>query len=313
MNRSMSQESTPRTEGTRSTYYGPFFWIAAISFIVPLVVAARAFREVPLATKPTPHPNAAGVDHALWDDLLKTYVASGLVDYDGMGRDYLLRTYLRQLSAAEPKKLTTTADQLALLINAYNAFVVDGVIAHKIRDSVQDFQFDGKGFFDVDEHIFCGQTVSLNQIEHELIRKRFKDPRVHMALVCAAESCPAIRREAYVGRQLAQQLDDQCRLFANSPKYVAYDASQSRLQLSPILKWYGSDWEQQGGYLPWLAARVEDPELKAAITRAAQGQLAVEFATYDWSLNTQNPQTGGAAASPSQGQTDFGSGSIPNQ
>ncbi len=174
----------------KMSYYGPFFWVAAVSFLVPLAVAAKAFHEVRLTTRPTPHLDASGVDHAIWDYLLKTHVENGLIDYDGISRDYLFQTYLRQLSEADPRKLTSSADKLALLCNAYNAFVINGVTTHDIHDSVMNFRFEGKEFFDVPEHIFCGQTMSLNHIEHEIVRKRFKEPKMHVALVCAARSCP---------------------------------------------------------------------------------------------------------------------------
>ena len=296
----------------KPSYYGPFFWIAAVSFVVPLVVAARAFQEVVLTSKPTPHPDASGVDHVLWDYLLKTHVDGGLVDYDGLARDHLFRTYLQQLSGADPAKLTTSADELALLTNAYNAFVANGVITHKIRDSVMNYQIDGKEFFDIEEHIFCGQTVSLNDIEHEIIRKRFGEPRVHVALVCAARGCPVIRPEAYIGKRLAQQLEDQSIQFANNPKYVVYDAGANTLRVSALLDWYGGDWDSVGGYLPWLAARVKDPTLKEAVERAARGEIKVAFLNYDWSLNTQDSGEATATSVP-KAKADFGSGTIPNR
>ncbi|MEX1026781.1 MAG: DUF547 domain-containing protein [Candidatus Paceibacterota bacterium] len=296
----------------KPSYYGPFFWVATVSFIVPLVVAAKAINTVPLTTTPASHPDASGVDHALWDQLLKTHVASGLVDYDGLARDHLFRVYLRQLSEAEPENLTTSADELALLCNAYNAYVMHGVIMHGIRDSVMSFQHDGKEFFDVEEHIFCGQTMSLNHIEHELIRKRFKEPRVHVALVCAAKSCPAIRAEAFVGKRLAVQLEDQSVQFANSVKYVEFDSADNTLRLSPLLNWYGGDWDHSGGYLPWLAERVKDPALKEAIEQAASEQVQVAFFDYDWALNSQAPADTTAVAAPKK-QAEFGSGSVPNE
>ncbi len=295
---------------SKSSYYGPFFWLAIVSFSVPIVVAAKAFHEVQLTTKPTPHPDASGVDHALWDYLLKSYVENGLVDYDGMARDHLFRIYLRQLSEAEPEKLTTAADQLALFCNAYNAFVINGVITHKIRGSVMDFQVDDNEFFDIKEHILRGQTISLNHLEHELIRKRFREPRVHVALVCAAKSCPAIRAEAYIGRRLGAQLQDQSIQFANSSLYVDFEPSDATLRLSPILNWYGEDWDHVGGYLPWLAERVQDAELKQAIERANRGETQVAFFDYDWSLNSQAPTA--VSAAPAK-KAEFGSGTIPNQ
>lgn len=297
----------------RPGYYGAFFWIALLSFSVPLVVAAKAFQEVKLTTTPTPYPDASGVDHALWDYLLKSYVAGGLVDYDGMKRDHLFRVYLNQLACAAPNKLTTSADQLSLLCNAYNAFVINGVISHKITDSVMQFKQDGKEFFDINEHILAGCTTSLNAIEHELIRKRFHEPRIHVALVCAARSCPAIRPEAYVGPRLDKQLEDQSVLFANSERYVQFDTSSDQLILSPLLNWYGDDWQSVGGYLPWLAARVRDPNVVTKIELANAGQLRVGFLDYDWSLNSQSLATGHDSLLKPGKKAEFGSGSIPNE
>ncbi len=296
----------------KRSYYGPFFWVAVVSFIVPLAVAARAFQEVRVTTKPSPRPDASRVDQALWDYLLKTYVENGLIDYDGMARDYLFRTYLRQLAEADPTKLTEQADRLALLCNAYNAFVMNGVITHKIRTSVMDYKPDGVEFFAIEEHIFAGYTMSLNYIEHELIRKQFKEPRIHVALVCAARSCPAIRAEAYVGNRLASQLEDQAVQFANNPRYVTLDTTNQTLQLSPLLNWYGDDWQQVGGYLPWLRQRVKEPSLQQAIDAATRGELQVTFAKYDWALNSQaDPEA--PAESTARKTVDFGSGSIPNR
>ncbi len=295
------------------SYYGPLFWLAVISFTVPLFVAAAVYRQhARLTTKPEPNPDVSGVDHALWDYLLKTYVENGLVDYDSMARDHLFRTYLKQLGQAQPAKLTTQEDALALLCNAYNAFVVNGVITHKIRDSVMNYELDGVEFFDQEEHILAGQTVSLNYIEHKLIRARYHEPRVHVALVCAARSCPAIRPEAYVGSRIAGQLEDQSSQFANDRKYVDFDPGQSQISLSPILNWYGDDWNPVGGYLPWLAERVKDTELKSALQRAARNEIDVTFFKYDWSLNTQGTSAASSSAR-AKPPTEFGSGSIPNR
>jgi hypothetical protein len=296
----------------KTNYYGPFFWITLVSFAVPVVVAAKAFQEVRLTSRPAPQPDASGVDHKIWDYLLKSYVDEGLVDYDAMSRDYLFRTYLRQLAEAEPQKLTTRTDQLALLCNAYNAFVIDGVIRHRITDSVMEYEQNGEGFFDIKEHVFAGSTLSLNQLEHTLIRKRFREPRVHVALVCAARDCPAIRREAFVGRRLGAQLHDQSVVFANSSQYVRYDEVTNTLHLSPLLDWYGDDWDGVGGYLHWLSKLIEDKTLKQKVTQASVGTVDVAFLDYDWSLNGQ--ATSKAISKPDASPpASFGSGTIPNQ
>jgi len=292
-------------------YYGPLFWVAAISFIVPFFVAVRAFDVLGPASKPAPMPDASGVDHALWDYLLKAYVENGRIDYDAMARDHVFRTYLRQLGAAEPGALDSDDGRLALLCNAYNAFVVNGVITHKIRGSVNDYYVDGTGFFDLKEHIFAGETLSLNDIEHRRIRGVYDEPRIHVALVCAAVSCPPIRPEAYTGARLDAQLEDQTRLFVNDPKHVNYAADENRVYLSRILQWYGEDWDSHGGYLPWLRERAEDPQLRDGLDKAAKKEAGVAFFEYDWTLNTLNALEPGRGNGPSGGA--FGSGSIPNE
>ena len=294
-------------------YYGGLFWVAAVSFIVPLFVGWKAFQNVAPTTKPVPQVDASGVDNMVWDYLLKSYVTSGLVDYDGMKKDYLFREYLRELGSCDPNALSNADEQLALACNAYNAFVINGVISHKIYDSVSGFAVDGTDFFDLKEHIFAGETISLNDMEHKLIRPTFKEPRIHVALVCAARSCPAIRGEAYMGPRVRQQLQDQSVQFANNPTYVTFDSEQQKLNLSPILSWYGDDWNERypnGGYLAWINELTSDPVIKDVTAKAAKNELEVGFLEYDWSLNSQ-AEPGAPAQQKSSG--GFGSGSSPDE
>ena len=292
-------------------YYGGFFWVAMISFIVPVFVAIAAFNSIKTTSKPTPKPDASGVDHAVWDYLLKTYVANGLVDYEGMKRDYLFREYIRELGRANPDALQTDAERLALACNAYNAFVINGVITHRISDTVIPDP-DKLGFFDLKEHIFAGKTISLNELEHEMIRPTFKEPRIHVALVCAARSCPSIRAEAYTGDQIDQQLQDQSVQFANNPTHVEFKSDQGELHLSSILDWYGEDWDANypnGGYLQWIAELAEDPAIRDACQKAIENKVKVKFKEYDWALNSQSdPKSAGGRSG-----GGFGSGSLPDQ
>lgn len=297
-----------------SNYYSGYFWIALVSFAVPLFVGWKAFDSIRPTTKPTPQLDASGVDHAVWDYLLKSYVSSGLVDYEGMKKDFLFREYLRELGACDPSRLDSEDDKLALACNAYNAFVINGVISHKIHDTVDGFAVDGKGFFDLKEHIYAGKTVSLNDIEHGTIRPSFKEPRIHVALVCAARSCPSIRAEAYVGSRVRDQLQDQSVQFANNPKYVLFDAAAHELKLSKILSWYGDDWNErfpEGGYLAWISELTNDQSVKEAAAKATRGEVAVKFFAYDWALNSQADP--GRPAEPKKKSGGFGSGSSPDE
>jgi len=201
-----------------SKYYGAYFWVAVASFVVPLFVGWKAFEKLAPTSKPEVKLDASGVDHEVWDYLLKNYVEDGLVDYGGMKKDFLFHDYVRQIGRCKPDALSTKEEKLALHCNAYNALVINGVITHKIEKSVQEFT--GGDFFGVQEHIFAGKTISLNHLENELIRPVFHEPRIHVALVCAAKSCPALRPEAYRGDTVLEQLADQSRLFANNSTYV---------------------------------------------------------------------------------------------
>ena len=278
-----------------------FFAIALLLTSIPFFVGWKA----PASPAFAPQQDASGVDHSVWNSLLQTYVANGLVNYDGIQQDARFNQYLTQLSTCNPNALKSREEQLALACNAYNAFVINGVNKHRIRTTVDGFKSGGVGFFDIKEHVFARGTISLNDLEHKTIRPTFKDPRIHVALVCAARSCPAIRAEAYTGAKINQQLDEQSKLFANNPNYVRYDAGRRQLVLSKILSWYGDDWKTRysGGYLEWLNGLVNDATLKQAITAARSGQLSVGFANYDWNLNigTATNQQGSGTAVPTQG------------
>lgn len=314
------------SNGTK--YYGGFFWVAAVSFIVPLFVGWHAFQNLQPATKPTPSLDKSGVDHNAWNYLLNNYVANGLVDYDGMKKDYLFHEYMRQLGTCDPQLLDTDDERLALACNAYNAFVINGVISHKVDNSVMLVGVEDKdsdeetpdaensadkpkepGFFDFKEHVFAGQTISLNKLEHEMIRPTFKEPRVHVALVCGAKGCPSIRPQAYNGQCVRDQLQDQSTLFVNDPKHVMYDPATNELKLNSILSWYGVDFNERypnGGYLAWINKLATDQTIKDAAIKAINKEVSVSFLDYDWALNTQARGKSGKVGG-------FGSGSSPDE
>lgn len=331
-------------------YYGRFFWISVTSFVVPLFVAYAAFTRLAPTTKPTPMPDVSGVDHKLWDYLLRTYVENGLVDYEGISKDYLFTTYLRQIAGAQPDRLATRDEKLALHCNAYNALVIYGVINHRIhRNEKNVLNFTPRDaaarlkelnaeiealkrspqsdadeisrlvkqadrlraesqFFRLKEHVFANRTISLDELEQDMIRPVFNEPRIHVALVCAARSCPAIRGEAYVGGRLEEQLQDQARLFANDSRYVSIEKNGS-LGLSPILKWYAEDWDVHGGYLKWLRGLVTDDTIATKLDAAAENPAVVKFNDYDWTLNARSGSAGGTSSTGG----GFGSGSVPNE
>lgn len=240
---------------------------------------------------------AAGLDNAQWDGLLQRHVRVldggnvTQVDYRGMQAEQpLLREYLAAMAAVKPKLFASwsKADQLAFLINAYNAWTLELVLNGNPRiDSIKDlgslFQSPWKQQFVK----VLGKTRSLDELEHELIRgeQGYQEPRVHFALNCASIGCPALRAEAYNGAKLEQQLND-------AQQHFLSDRSRNRLsgdslEVSSIFKWYRADFELNGQDLAaYLAAQATALDLASAQRQQLlDGQIEIEFLDYDWRLN----------------------------
>ena len=127
---------------------------------------------------------------------------------------------------------------------------------------------------------------SLSQIENEQIRPKFKEPRIHFALVCAAVGCPKLRSEAYQADRLDQQLEDQTRYghSAEKARWFRFEADTSIVHLTRLYLWYGSDFRQVAGLVPSFAARYS-PELKMALDTGSKPKI--EWLPYDWPLNSK--------------------------
>jgi len=128
--------------------------------------------------------------------------------------------------------------------------------------------------------LFGGQ-VSLDDIEHDFLRKRFRDPRVHYAVNCASVSCPMLREEAYAAERLERQLDEQAERFLSDRSRNRTAAG--RLEVSKIFEWYREDFEPLPAYLGRYARFLSGDA--AEQVRITQGTLPIVFLEYDWSLN----------------------------
>lgn len=228
-------------------------------------------------------PNGPTFDHAAYDELVKKYVAEGgWVDYEGLrGDSGKLDRYLASLADAPFDELGRD-EKLALLINGYNAFTLRLILDHYPLKSIKDIPSAKR--WDDQRWKLGGHTWSLNQIEHEQIRPKFKEPRVHFALVCAAIGCPPLRSEAYVGSRINEQLDDQARYVHSHDRWFKFEPDKNVVHLTSLYKWYGSDFEQVAGSVLKFAARYS-PELKKALD--ADKEPKVEWLDYDWTLNSK--------------------------
>lgn len=225
----------------------------------------------------------APLDHALLDRLLGAAVDDdGRVDYARLAtRVEELDAYLSSLAAAAIDQLSPP-DRLAALLNAYNAFTLRLVMERRPIKSIQDIPQAER--WSARRWRLGGRTVSLDDLEHRMIRPSVRDPRVHFALVCAALGCPPLRREAYVGRRLEDQLDDQAARFHVGSRWLRYDAARKTIRLSPIYDWYRDDFTRDAGGILEYATQFSS-ELRRV--RAAGVVPALEFLDYDWALNAQ--------------------------
>jgi hypothetical protein len=226
-------------------------------------------------------PGGASFDHSRFDALLRSHVdADGLVDYARLKDTQAgLDAYIGSLAAAPFEELGRD-EKLALLINAYNAFTLRLVLDHWPLASIRDIPFAQR--WDAPRWRLAGETLSLNQIENERIRPKFREPRIHFALVCAARGCPPLRTEAYTGARLEAQLADQTQRVHAAGRWLRFDPATRELLLTEIYKWYGSDFSQAAASVPEYVARFV-PAVHAALD--AGRRVEVHWIPYDWCLN----------------------------
>ncbi len=227
-------------------------------------------------------PGGAVFDHSRFDALLRRHVApGGWVDYDGLrAASAELDAYIASIGAAEVDELGRD-ERLSLLINAYNAFTLRLILDHYPIGSIKDIPSARRWAHE--RWNIAGRNYSLNQIEHELIRPRFAEPRIHFALVCAAVGCPPLRTESYAGSRLEEQLADQARYVHTHARWLRLHPESGEVELTALYDWYGSDFEQKASSVVAYAAQ-HSPELVRMINAGREPR--VTFLDYDWKLNS---------------------------
>ena len=239
-------------------------------------------------------------DHGNWNTLLADHVTplrggvATAVDYDGMAKDRAhLTTYLDSLSAVKKADFQqwSHSEQLAFLINAYNAFTVELILREDQPDSIRDIGNFLSGPWDKDFFSLFGKPRTLDEVEHEMIRANpnLMDPRIHFAVNCASIGCPALRTEAYRGETLDAQLEDSAKKFLGDPQRNRYNSDSDVLEVSKIFDWYEEDFDNAAGtvaaYLLPYADELGVPEGKRE--RMKEDDITIRHLNYDWALNKQ--------------------------
>ena len=227
----------------------------------------------------TPASASTGADHSVFNKLLQQYVKDGRVDYAGFQSvEKKLDQYLDSLEKVDISMLSRD-EQFAFYANAYNAWTIKLILSKypKIK-SIKSLGVFNTGPWKKKVVRLKGEKISLDNVEHDILRPQFKDPRVHFAINCAAKSCPPLRPEAFRGDILNQQLDDSTRSFINDPK--SYRLEGNNLYVSRIFKWFSEDFRD--GALAFFQQYAEG-ELKERLSKS--GKINVKYLKYDWSLN----------------------------
>ena len=248
--------------------------------------------------------HAASFDHshAAWTALLKKHVVPleggrrSQVRYAGMAADRAaLKACLVNLSAVTAAEFDAFSkpQQMAFLINAYNAFTVELILTRypklaSIKDLGSLLQSPWKPKFIA----LLGTQMSLDNIEHDTLRAkgRYDDPRVHFAVNCASIGCPALREEAFTAERLEAQLAEQAQRFMADRSRNRYNASSRALEVSKIFDWFGADFRagHQGitsetAFFARYADQLADAPADREVVRGQKAEVA--FIDYDWKLN----------------------------
>jgi hypothetical protein len=262
-------------------------YLPALALGLATVTALMAFgapAPTPVAARNPVGLAAPPVDHGAFDRLLKKHVnEKGMVNYKGFKADQKeFDLYLNRLSKNPPASSWSKKEQMAYWINAYNAYTIRLILNHYPVQSIKDIGSKIKipfvttpwasKFFSIG-----GEKMSLDNIEHGTLRKKYDDPRIHFALVCASISCPRLRNEAFTAEKLDQQLDDQGRDFLNDP--TKNKPGKDAAKLSKYFDWYKGDFDNGGqSVVSWVN--------KYATTKITPS-TRVDYLDYNWKLNEQ--------------------------
>lgn len=228
------------------------------------------------------------VDHAPWDAFLSKYHS---VDSEGVARlayaditsadRAALDAYVDALEATDVSQLSRDM-ALAYWINAYNAVTVQVVLDDYPVDTIRDITDGFLSFGPWNRELFVqgGDELSLNDIEHKIIRPVFDEPRIHYAVNCAAYSCPNLAKKAWRAETLERDLAAAERAYVNDPRGVSVDG-RGRVTVSKIYNWFREDFGDNEDAILSQLIRAAEPALRAKLE--ARGEI--DDYEYDWALN----------------------------
>lgn len=206
------------------------------------------------------------------ETFFNTYVENGKVDYKSIVKDPSSINELLDIAKKINIPKNNRADYQAFWINAYNLLVIKSIVDnYPIKSPLEK-----AGFFDLKKHVIGGKEITLNDIEHKMLRAVFpKEPRFHFVLVCAGLGCPPIINKAYLPKTLNVQLEKQTKLALNNPEFIQVE--KKKVKISQIFEWYRSDFTKDGKSLVNFINQYRIDKLPE--------KAKVSFYPYNWALN----------------------------
>lgn len=228
------------------------------------------------------------IDNTAWNTFLDRYLmlsADGvmLVDYGAVsdGDKTALKNYVTMLEITDPSTLSSD-EQLAYWLNFYNALTVDVILDNYPLESIRDIKdgpFDVKGPWNNKRVTVNDQELSLDDIEHNIIRPIYAEPRIHYGVNCASIGCPNLRKTAYVGATLDADLTNAAQTFINNPRGV--NVEKNRVTASKIFTWFKEDFGANDAEVLDHIRQYAKPGLAAQL----EGRTRINRYEYDWALN----------------------------
>ncbi len=266
--------------------------IAALALLLPMLPASASAETVAEAFGKSAPGTSGKVDHTAWSTLLSTYVVQSP---DGINRvryaefkrsgHPALKSYISALQSVDVA-LLSPPEQFAFWANLYNAKTVDIVLGAYPVKSIRDISLGGGlvaaftgGPWKAKVVKIAGRDLSLDDIEHGILRPVFKDPRVHYAANCASIGCPNLMREAFTGANLEAKLDEAARAFTGHPR--GFSVKDGKVTASSIFDWYSKDFGGSSAGVLGHARKYADPASK----RELESISAISAYQYDWTLN----------------------------
>jgi hypothetical protein len=220
----------------------------------------------------------ASAQTAIFNDLLKQNVTKeGVVDYKGFkSNEAKLDRYISYLEKTSPEKTWSVNKQKAFWINAYNAYTIKIILNNYPLKSIMDIKIAGKTAWKTSFAKVGGTTYTLDHIEHEILRKKLFDPKIHVGVNCASGSCPKLANIAFTEENVEAELTKLMIAFINDPS--RNKISKKKVQISSIFDWFKTDFTKNGSLIDYLNSYSETE---------IQADAKISYLKYDWTLNTK--------------------------